>query len=469
MIVFSNTAVASNPADGTGVVQRGTGIRLDRVTLVFSSAANGAALGGLVGVPVFIAWHWLLQGIHGESYSLLPNWMAAGAVVGTISNIWWRLSEMTLTEAQLIAAANRCYMLVLGLFWAGAGILVIWGVPAFLASPSAIPLAESAAIPLAEFQSLVTLAAYVVGAYLLLGRGLGRIVNALSQPHLGTEDPHGDARLVRRTPLTDENVEETGIRFDRLTLAANASFRFEPSARSMVWFQVLEGHAKLTAEYMDGLSDCHSVFLPPAFNATISTERRQSFWQWLFHQEDTRGVSLLRAEIPDAGRFDPEFSAKQAHFAVLDWTRELVLQCKNDGRQRVSLLTAETCQTEALKVQMVIYPPGTKSASYRNEGAESFIYLLSGRGTAGTHDQSSSVREGDLVWFRDGEWHRMEAAPDSEMRFLILYAPGVFHTAWEDSSKASAWSPTGLDINGRETARGARERIAYMRGGGVLG
>jgi quercetin dioxygenase-like cupin family protein len=118
---------------------------------------------------------------------------------------------------------------------------------------------------------------------------------------------------------------------------------------------------------------------------------------------------------------------------------------------------------------MVIYPPGTKSASYRNEGAESFIYLLSGRGTAGTDDQSSSVRKGDLIWFRDGEWHRMEAAPDSEMRFLIFYAPGVFHTAWEDPSKASAWSPTGLDINGRETARGARERIAYMRGGGVLG
>jgi hypothetical protein len=295
VIVFNNTAVASNPAASAGVVRRETGIRFDRLTLVFSSAAKGAALGGLVGIPVFIAWHWLLQDIHSESFSLLPNWMAAGAVLGAIGNIWWRLSWMTLTEAQLAAAANRCYMLVLGLSWAGAGILVIWGVPVLLTSPSAIPLAELAAVPLAEFQSLVTLVALVVGAYLLLGRGLGRIVNALSQPHLGTQNPH--ARLVRRTLLTDENVEETGIRFDYLTLAANASFRFEPSARSMVWFQVLEGYAKLEAEYMDGLSDRHSVFLPPAFDATLSTERRQSFWRWLFHQEDTRGVSLLRAEL----------------------------------------------------------------------------------------------------------------------------------------------------------------------------
>jgi hypothetical protein len=34
------------------------------------------------------------------------------------------------------------------------------------------------------------------------------------------------------------------------------------------------------------------------------------------------------------------------------------------------------------RIQSWSYPPGTKSASYRHEGAESFIYLLSGRGTA---------------------------------------------------------------------------------------
>jgi quercetin dioxygenase-like cupin family protein len=256
--------------------------------------------------------------------------------------------------------------------------------------------------------------------------------------------------VVRRTLLTDENVEETGMRFDCLTLAADAAFRFEPSARSMVWFQVLEGEAKLKTaytRYTDRLSDRHSVFLPPAFDATLSTER---------------GVSLLRAEIPDAGRFDPEFSNKQPPlFTVSDWTREPVLQSMNDGRKRVPLVTAETCWTTAIKVQLVIYPPGTKSASYRHEGAESFIYLLSGRGTAGPHDQSSSVRKGDLVWFRDGEWHRLEAAADSEMRFLILYAPGVFRTVWDDPSKANAWSPTGLDINGFETARDERERRFY--------
>jgi quercetin dioxygenase-like cupin family protein len=254
--------------------------------------------------------------------------------------------------------------------------------------------------------------------------------------------------VLRRTLLTNENAAEADIRFDRLTLAAGASFRFEPSARSMVWFRVLEGDAKLKTHYMDGLSDRHSIFLPPAFDGTLSTEH---------------GVSLLSAELPDAGRFDPAFSTRQPLFTATDWTREPVLQCKNDGRKRIPLVTAATCQTAAIKVQMVIYPPGTKSATtYRHEGAESFIYLLSGRGTAGTHDQSSSVRKGDLIWFRDGEWHRLESAADSEMRLLILYAPGVFRTAWDDPGKASTWSPTGFDINGFETAHDARERRAYI-------
>jgi quercetin dioxygenase-like cupin family protein len=275
-------------------------------------------------------------------------------------------------------------------------------------------------------------------------------------------DPAAGPGEVRRTPLTDENMEEAGIQFDRLTLGANASFRFQPSTRSIVWFQVLEGDARLKTFYTDALSDRHSVFLPPSFDATLSTERRQGFWRRLIHQENARGVSLLRAELSDAGRFDREFSTKQPLFAVLDWTREPVLQCKNDGRKRVRLVTAETCQTATIKVQMVIYPPGAKSPSYRHEGAESFIYLLSGRGTARTHDQSSSVRKGDLIWFRDGEWHRLEAAADSQMRFLIVCAPGVFRTAWEDPSKASAWSPTGLDINGGETALDERERKASI-------
>ena len=77
-------------------------------------------------------------------------------------------------------------------------------------------------------------------------------------------NPAAGPGVVRRTLLTDENVEKAGIRFDCLTLAADASFRFEPSARSMVWFQVLEGDAKLKTEYSDGLTAIQSLCPRPS-------------------------------------------------------------------------------------------------------------------------------------------------------------------------------------------------------------
>jgi hypothetical protein len=46
-MVFNNTAVAFNPAAGPGVMRRETGIRFDRLTLVFSTlrtARRSAAL-----------------------------------------------------------------------------------------------------------------------------------------------------------------------------------------------------------------------------------------------------------------------------------------------------------------------------------------------------------------------------------------------------------------------------------------
>jgi hypothetical protein len=159
------------------------------------------------------------------------------------------------------------------------------------------------------------------------------IVIVFNNTAVASELPAGPG-VVRQTLLTDENVEEAGIRFDRLALAADASFRFEPSAGSMLWFQVLEGDAKLKTFYTDDLSDRHSAFLPPAFDATLLTERRQGLWRRLIRQENARGVSLLCAELPDARRFDPEFATRQPLFTVSDWTREPVRQCKNDRRKR---------------------------------------------------------------------------------------------------------------------------------------
>jgi len=251
--------------------------------------------------------------------------------------------------------------------------------------------------------------------------------------------------VARQRLLTRERVDNVDVLLNRLTLAAGVSMRFEPSAKSLAWLHMLAGEAKLEALYRERLSDTHSAFLPPGFPATISTDD---------------GASLLYLEIPDAGRLDKGFSNTAPLFTVVNWTRELVLKSKSDGRMRVALVSPELCQTAAIKIHMVIYPPGSTTSGYHHEGATSFMYILSGRGEAWAEGQRLPIQPGDVLYFRARERHHLKAADDSELRFLVFYAPAEFKTIWADPSKASRWISTERDINGYPTAQDEMERRA---------
>jgi quercetin dioxygenase-like cupin family protein len=255
-----------------------------------------------------------------------------------------------------------------------------------------------------------------------------------------------EAGVVRQRLLTDERVKNTSVLLDRLTLAAGAMVRFEPSAKSIGWLQLLEGEASLKSLETDRVSNSSFVFLPPNFNVTLSTGK---------------GATLLYAEIPDAGRLDPGISTSPPLFIVIDWTREPVFESEHDARKRVSLVNPEVPGTTAIKVDMAIFPPGSTAPNHHNEGADAFMYFLSGGGTAWANEKQFSVNQGDLVYFPDGEWHCLKAADDSEMRILQFCVPGKFKTVWADQSKISAWRSTGHDIHGGETALDERERDAY--------
>jgi quercetin dioxygenase-like cupin family protein len=252
--------------------------------------------------------------------------------------------------------------------------------------------------------------------------------------------------VARQRLLTPERVANIDVLLDRLTLAAGASTRFEPSAKSLVWLHLLAGEAKLETKYQQRLSDTHSALLPPVFPGTISTDD---------------GTSLLYVEIPDAGRLDKGFSNTTPVFTVINWTREPVFKAKSDGRMRVALVSPELCQTAAIKIQMVIYPRGSTASSYHHEGAASFMYILSGRGEAWANGQRLPIQPGDVVYFRARERHHLKAADDSELRFLAFYAPGEFKTIWADPSKASAWISMNRDVSGNLTAQAERERTPW--------
>lgn len=241
---------------------------------------------------------------------------------------------------------------------------------------------------------------------------------------------------ARQCLLTGERVPGTRILLDRLTLEPNGEVRLTAPARGLAWCEVLQGEVRLG----DGqpLTDAHVAFLPPGHVAAISS---------------AKGAALLYGEIPDAVSLDPGLLRNKPAFRVIDWTREPVLDSEHDARKRIYLVTPKLFGTTAIKGEMIIYPPGTAAANHHHVGAEHFMYVLRGRGTAYANEQPFPVRAGDVIYYPDRERHYLEAPATQEMVFAEFFSPGEFKTVWVDESQICTWRPTGRDIRGQTPAR----------------
>ena len=246
----------------------------------------------------------------------------------------------------------------------------------------------------------------------------------------------------RQRLLTRERVGGTNILLERWTLGSASVAEIEVAAGSLVWFQMLEGEARLT--YADGaerLSDSHLVFLPPQFRGTLASGA---------------GAVLLHAEVPDAARFDPGFAATPPQLRVVDWKNEPVLDSQHDARKRIYVATPKLFGIRAIKGEMIIYPPGTRASNHHHEGAEHFMYLTRGRGTAHANEQPFPVRKGDLVYYAEGERHYFISEGDEDMVFVEFFVPGEYRTVWAKDEPVCTWLPSGRNIRGEKPAREIR-------------
>jgi mannose-6-phosphate isomerase-like protein (cupin superfamily) len=249
--------------------------------------------------------------------------------------------------------------------------------------------------------------------------------------------------VTRQRLFAGAQAKNDRVLIDRYTVTAGTSLQFDVGAGSIIWVQMLDGEGTLRTPYTSGpLTEAVSFTLPAGVQATLSTDK---------------GVSFLQAEIrdPAAGA-----AASTAHLVAIDWRREPVFKAK-DARKRVLLVTPAIVNTEAFKADMVIYPPGGAGQTVHREGAESFVYVISGRGSAVAGGGHIPMRDGDLVYFADCELHALRAGGDGEFRFVALNAPGTFKTVWADERNASTWMDTGLDIEGRRPLAEWKERWAY--------
>ena len=245
--------------------------------------------------------------------------------------------------------------------------------------------------------------------------------------------------VTRRRLLTERRVAGTKIRLDRIDLAAGASFVVDVNATDLAWFQMLEDRASLRhGESTTELGRSHIVFLPPGFHGTISTRS---------------GAALLYAQVPDARRFDAKFDPAALSLRVVDWMREPVLDSQYDARKRIYVVTPKLFGTRAIKGEMIIYPPGTQAANHHHEGAEHFMYVLQGRGTAYANEQPIPVRKGDLIYYGERERHYLKSEGTEDMVFVEFFVPGEYTTVWAEGAPVCTWRPTGSDLRGQAPAR----------------
>jgi Cupin domain len=248
--------------------------------------------------------------------------------------------------------------------------------------------------------------------------------------------------VTRQRLLTAAHTTGGSVLLDRLQVTAGQAHAISVAAGDLAWLQILDGSATLThGNAADALTQAHIVFLPPRFSGQLATPA---------------GVTLLYATVPDAARFDANFAKTPPSFRIVDWTREPMLDSEHDARKRIYVATPKLFGTTAIKGEMIIYPPGTEASNHHHEGAEHFMYVLKGRGTAYANESPIAVRAGDLIYYGD--------RGDAEMAFVEFFVPGVYKTIWVPGAAICTWTPTGRSLSGdkpvREIARHTSAEVA---------
>ena len=205
----------------------------------------------------------------------------------------------------------------------------------------------------------------------------------------------------------------------------------------LAWFQVLTGSVRVDDEATDG--------------------------DWICMVAGGRGVTLvatepavvLLARVPRAADYDPAVAAGM--FRRVDWSTEPVLDSEHDARRRIYLASSGLWGTEAVKGEMIIYPPGASGAAHHHEGAEHFQFIVAGSGTAVLEDREVDLAEGDLLYNLENEVHWFANRTAEDMVFVEFFVPGQSRTVWVPGVDVCGWNPTDTDIKGRAAAR----RLAY--------
>jgi quercetin dioxygenase-like cupin family protein len=245
--------------------------------------------------------------------------------------------------------------------------------------------------------------------------------------------------VTRQRLLTEKHTAQGKVLLDRVNIAAGVQQALSVAEGDLAWIQILGGEATLShGNTAQALTQAHIVFLPPGFAGTLTA---------------ASDAALLHATVPDAARFDAAFKTNPPQLRIVDWTREPMLDSEHDARKRIYIATPKLFGTKAIKGEMIIYPPGTEASNHHHEGAEHFMYVLKGRGTAYANESPLPVKKGDLIYYGDRERHYLRSEGDTEMAFVEFFVPGEYKTIWVPGAPVCTWTPTGTSLSGAKPVR----------------
>jgi mannose-6-phosphate isomerase-like protein (cupin superfamily) len=245
--------------------------------------------------------------------------------------------------------------------------------------------------------------------------------------------------VERQRLLTPARVPRTKALLDKIKVASRASMNFDVARGDLAWIQMLEGEAQLTHGSMRlQLGRTHIVLLPPDVRVTLAS---------------SSAVVFLHAQVPNAARFDAALDTEAPGLRVIDWSREPVLDSQHDARKRIYIVTPKLFGTRAVKGEMIIYPPGTQASNHHHVGAEHFMYVLRGCGTAFANEKPIAIAAGDLIYYDESERHYLRSEGNEDMVFVEFFVPGVYKTVWAEGAPICTWTPTGRDIRGGKPVR----------------
>ena len=239
--------------------------------------------------------------------------------------------------------------------------------------------------------------------------------------------------------LTPERTGNDMIALDLIAAAAGSAAPLTTGRGGIMAVQLLAGAGELqSGDQRFAMTKDHIAFLPPDCEATIRC---------------AADTTMLSVGVPSAERHDPNWNPSALTLRCTDWTAEPLLDSKFDTRKRIYLVTPKLNVSEAIKGEMIIYPPLASAPEHHHEGAEHFQYVVSGGATVYLSGEPKQMRAGDVLYNYAFERHAFLNDGKEDFVFVEYFVPGIYQTVWTDKDKACTWTPTGKNIRGGQSSR----------------